>query len=141
MGGHKEFLNMDPMDLLNFLEDSFTYEIPVGIDSEMAMRKAGNMLGTLTNAYSYLASLGAFFTVYTKAAKAKMPSKPKTKEADLICIYEKAKTEYETMNLRKFLVDQYAEIIKQEYTSVSRMITVKIEADRELRMSESRGVA
>ena len=126
---------ISPEELLGFLEKHYTFEIPIGIDSEMAMRKAGNLLGTLTNSYSYLASVLAALTIHTKAEKAKVPTRPKTGD---LSEYETQKKIYEEMALRKFLVEQYVDIIRQQYSCVSRMLTVKIEADKELRMSDSK---
>lgn len=133
-----ELKNITPEDLLGFLEEHFTYEIPIGIESEIAMRKAGNMLGKLTNSYSYLASLLASLSVYTKELKQKCPNKPKGNDVWELAEYTDKKKAYEDMALRKSLVEQYLDIIRHQYNCISRMITVKIEADRELKMSDAR---
>ena len=127
---------IDPEELLAFLQEKFTYEIPIGIESEAAMRKAGNLLGTIISAYTYLASALATLNVYTKLEKAKVPAKPK--KADELEEYERLKQNYEMMVLRKQVVEQFVQILDKQYNCVSRMITVKIKADEELRMSDSR---
>lgn len=131
----KELKTVSPEDLLAFLEKHYIFEIPIGIDSEIAMRKAGNLLGTLTNSYSYLSSLLAALTIYTKAEKSKIPAKPK---AGTSVEYDTLKKNYELMVLRKQIVEQFVHILEKQYTCISRMITVKIKADEELRMSDSR---
>lgn len=123
-------------ELLRFLEENYSFEIPVGIESEIAMRKSGNLLAKLTNTYAYLVSMLANITIQTKRAKSNVPAKPKTGAVSRE--YEFLKDYYEELALKKQILEKHADLIKHQYNCVSRMITVKCKADEELRMSESR---
>ena len=135
-----DFLRDDPIAILRELERRYTFIIPVRVETPQDMQLAGELLGRITNAYSYLAEVDAKLAVYVKAAKQNCVVKPKGKDETLEKIqeYQSLKENYEMMVLRKNAVSRFVEILKQQYNCISRMITVKIEINKEIKMSEHR---
>ena len=135
-----DFLRDDPIAILRELERRYTFVIPVRIETPQDMQFAGELLVRITNAYSYLAEVNAKLAVYVKAAKQNCIVKPKGKDETLEKIqeYQQLKENYEMMVLRKNAVSSFVEILKQQYNCISRMITVKIEINKEIKMSEHR---
>lgn len=135
-----DFLRDDPIAILRELEKRYTFIIPVRIETPQDMQFAGELLGRITNAYSYLAEVDAKLAVYVKAAKQNCIMKPKGKDetVEKIQEYQRLKDNYEMMALRRNAVSSFVEILKQQYNCISRMITVKIEINKEIKMSEHR---
>ena len=115
---YSQIFQMDPCELNLWLVETFPCEIPTCIDSVEAFTKAGNLLGDLTNKYTYLASTLSFLKIETKNEK----RKGKGQDAD-------------DMMLRRDAFQNMTDIIKQQYNAVSRIITVKQEINNELKMT------
>ena len=62
-------VNSDPFELLEWAKESFTHEVPSGVNSVSDMNRIGMLLGVLTNEYSYLVSLTTELGLYSKMAK------------------------------------------------------------------------
>ena len=45
---------MEPLDIIDWLNEEFMEEVPVGIETKEDAAAAGRLLGKLTNTYSYL---------------------------------------------------------------------------------------
>ena len=116
----KEILSSDPFELLEWLRDNWTFELPTKIESERETRLAGNLMGELMNGYSFLCSLEGEVAMHLKFMKFK----------------EAEKEEVKMMELRKTAVHTFVDILLHQYNAVSRMITTKVEADKELHMSD-----
>ena len=114
----ENILSLEPEDLLQWLNDNFLEEIPIAINNIEDLKKAGILLGKLTNIYSYLVSLSMF-------AKLKVREAKKNKEN---------KEEIDKAVDRKEIVNSYADVIKCQYNAVSRMVTVKKQIDEEMKM-------
>lgn len=119
-----EILQMNPIDLQNWLTEEFelTEEIPTDINTIEDMEKASHLIGLFTNRLSYLTALGVYAKMSVRTEKRK-GKENKEKADDMID--------------RQYAIDAAASIVKQQYTAVSRMITVKQEINKELYMSES----
>ena len=128
MKKYSEILNMSLMDLVADLNRRYCIQIPTEINSPEAMQNAGNLLGHLTNSYSYLMAVLALLKASTRDAK---------KKTGKGCS-EQDKALYEDLVGKRDAVADAVEMVKQEYNAVSRMITVKIEVNRELKMSDGR---
>lgn len=127
-------VNSDPFELLEWAKENFSYEVPSGINSVSDMGRVGTLLGTLTNEYSYLVSLTTELVLYSKMAKLNVPTKPKN--ADDMLYYIEKKEEAEIMEQRKKVVECFANMLKQQYNAVSRMLTVYSQTQEELKMTD-----
>ena len=114
----ENILSLDPEDLLHWLNENFLEEVPIAIDNTDDLKKAGILLGKLTNIYSYLVSLSMF-------AKLKVREAKKNKDN---------KEEIDKAVDRKEIINSYADIIKCQYNAISRMVTVKKQIDEEMKM-------
>lgn len=129
---------MDPLDIIDWLNDEFMEEIPTGIETREDAIAAGKLLGKLTNSYSYLCALSAQLSVYARINKQRCITKPNAKDTQRMSEYEKLKDEYELAAMRKSAVDTFVDITHQQYAAVSRMITIKMEADKEMMMTPNK---
>lgn len=127
-------VNSDPFELLDWAKENFSYEVPSGINSVSDMGRVGTLLGALTNEYSYLVSLTTELALYSKMAKLNVPTKPKN--ADDMPYYIEKKEEAEIMEQRKKVIECFANMLKQQYNAVSRMLTVYSQTQEELKMTD-----
>lgn len=127
-------INSDPFELLDWAKENFSYEVPSGINSVSDMGRVGTLLGMLTNEYSYLISLTTELALYSKMAKLNVPTKPKN--ADDMPYYIEKKEEAEIMEQRKKVIECFANMLKQQYNAVSRMLTVYSQTQEELKMTD-----
>lgn len=127
-------INSDPFELLDWAKENFSYEVPSGINSISDMGRVGTLLGMLTNEYSYLISLTTELALYSKMAKLNVPTKPKN--ADDMPYYIEKKEEAEIMEQRKKVIECFANMLKQQYNAVSRMLTVYSQTQEELKMTD-----
>ena len=114
----ENILKMEPADLLIWLEENCSEEIPTTVTNIEDLKRAGELLGKLTNIYSYLVSLGMFAKLQVRETK-----KDKTN-----------KEEIDKSVDRKDIINSYAEVVKCKYNAVSRMVTVKKQIDDEMKM-------
>jgi hypothetical protein len=117
---YKDILNSNPQELFDWIDDKYMEAIPESLETPDELLAAGNRLGELTNIYSYLMSMVTLSNMQLRNTK-----KDKDKKDEAI----------EMMN-RKDVLQNAAEIIKMQYTAISRMITVKKQADEEINMSK-----
>ena len=111
-------LNMEPASLLLWLNKNFLEDIPTTLETTQDLKKAGELLGRLTNIYSYLISMSLFAKLKVREAK---KNKIEKDEIDK-CVD------------RKEIISQFAETIKCQYNAISRMVTVKKQIDDEMKM-------
>jgi hypothetical protein len=114
----ENILSLDPEDLLQWLNSNFLEDIPVTVTNIEDLKKAGQMLGELTNIYSYLVSLSLFAKLKVREVKRNKESKD---------VIDKAVD-------RKEIINSFADTIKCKYNAVSRMVTVKKQIDEEIKM-------
>lgn len=123
MANFNNVLKKSPMDLLNWLMDSFSVQIPEVIVSIDDMAEASKILLKLSGAYSYLMALLSYAKIMTRDAKRKVvKNDPETTR------------NYEDMVDRKEVLQHFTDIVKQNYTAVSRAVTIYIENNNELKM-------
>lgn len=117
----KTILQADPLELAKWLEEKYLKMIQIA-ETEDAFQQNGMRLGILANTYSFLVSLLTYAQMSVREAKRnKLP-----------------KTEIEDCIDRRDAIKNYVEIIKMQYSAVSRMITVHIQTFDETKMSDSR---
>lgn len=121
---NEQILAMKPIELQKWLDTEFelTSSIPTEISTIEDMQNAERLIATLTNRLSYLSSLGVYAKIAVRNAKRKG---------------KEFKEEHEDMVDRQTAINVAEDIIKQKYSAVSRMITVKQEINKEIYMSEN----
>ena len=137
-----ELLNMDPIELVDWLNQEFKIELPVTLETIEQMKEAGQLLSKTINIYSYLMSMSSYAKIAVrdkkresdKHAKELKANKDKAKEEELTYIANKTKKDYENMVDRKEAIENAADIANKQYNAISRMITVKKEINAELQM-------
>lgn len=117
---YKEVLSMDPQELNEWLYTTFNEDIMSFIETVDDLVKAGQLLSILTNKYAYLASLTAFAKIAVREEKRKG---------------KENKPIYEDMIDRRDSLETMTNIVMQQYNAISRMITVKLEINKELGMN------
>lgn len=116
--GISNVLSMEPEKLAIWLNENYSFQIPVVIETADDLRSAGRLMGNLTNTYSYIMSISTFAGLAVREAKRNKLDKSVIDD----CI------------ARRDLIKDFADTIKFQYNAVSRMITVKQNIDEELKM-------
>ena len=117
---------MDPFDLLYYIKESFLNEIPEQVDSIEDMVTVQSLFPKITNAYSYVNAALAHVKLLTRQLKAE-------KDRDKS---DESKAAYEEMVSRRDVLETASEVLKQQYSALSRAITVRQEINREINMGE-----
>lgn len=118
---YKKICEVSNEELNILLAKKYFHPIPTEVSSADEMLSAGKLLAEITNSYSYLMVLFAMTDAQTRVLK-----KDKAK-----------KDEYNDMVGKRNTISAYVEILKQSYTGLSREITTRQEALREINMSRS----
>lgn len=121
---NEDVLKMSPIELQKWLTEEFDLlkSIPTDISSIEDMNNASKMISQFTNRLSYLTNLSVFAKIAVRNEKRK-GKENKQNSDDMID--------------RQYAIDKACDIVKQQYNTVSRMITVKQEINKELYMSEN----
>ena len=117
---YEQIFSMKPLELMQWLEDNFSIQVPSVIMSMSEMNTAAELLLRLTEIYSYLVSLSSYAKIRTREIKRTM-----------------SKEEYENAVDKKEVIGNYVDIIKQQYASISRAVTIRMENNQELRMNST----
>lgn len=120
MPTYAEILGMEPKELVMWLSNTFYVNLPLKILTAEEMYNASELLIILTNQYSYLNELLSYAKIVTREVK---------RDCD--------KETYEDMVDRKNAIENKLSIVKQQYNSLSRLVTIKIETNKELMMDRS----
>lgn len=120
MPTYAEILGMEPKELVMWLSNTFYVNLPLKILTAEEMYNASELLMILTNQYSYLNELLSYAKIVTREVK---------RDCD--------KETYEDMVDRKNAIENKLSIVKQQYNSLSRLVTIKIETNKELMMDRS----
>ena len=113
-------LTKDPIDFFYWIREEFIEKMPYSFETVEDIQNIGNLLILITNRYSYLVSLLSYTKILTRTLKR-----------------ENNKKEYEDMVDRKESIQNAVDTLKLQYNSLSRLITIKQEINKELKMSES----
>lgn len=114
-----DLINMDPLQLQNYLSSAYTISIPPQIETPDDMTKAAKLLSRATSYYSF------FENMRIRARIEKRMMKRAKCDTQLI----------EDMLMREEIFEVHAKTMNQAYTTISRMITVKQQVNFELRMT------
>ena len=114
---NNEILNLSPIELLETLSNMYYIELPQALITIQDMEDASTLLLKLSGDYQYLVTLSSYAKLATREAK-----RNSSKEA------------YEDMIDKKEMIQNFVEIVKQNYKALSRAITVHMENNEELKM-------
>lgn len=115
---YEDVLNMNPMELVDWLLTEFGEELPEKIETVDEMEMAGRLMLRLSGNYSYLTALSAYARIAVREAKR-----------------NKSKKEYEDMVDRKEIINSITDAVKQQYAAISRSVTIHTENNKELQMN------
>lgn len=115
---NNDIFNMNALELAKWLNKNYMEEIPTHLENAEDLKKAGVLLGKLTNIYSYIMSMLTYAQLEVKEKKKISAKKEEINE----CIS------------RRDVLNNFSLIIKMQYTAISRMITVKKQVDDEFKM-------
>ncbi len=113
-GSYIDILKMDPLVFLTFLEQ-YKVEVNCNVENVDEMNRAGQQLGEIANAYSFLSSL------YAYAGVLKRQLQRNGQQAD-----------YQDMIDKEEALNQTMKAVDLLYKSLSKAITIHIENNREL---------
>lgn len=111
-------LELPPNELLIYLQKNYSIEIPKTIECSEDLVKAGKIIGKITGYYSFL--MAAYMEAKLNVRLAKQEKMPK----EIIATYID----------KRDVLKEYSDILKMQYTSISRMIAIKKQVDEELKM-------
>lgn len=114
---YEQILSLPADKLLNWLTSNFLIEVPEEIVTVEDMKDASKLLLQCTSYYSYLCALSSYAKLATRNAK---------RSGD--------KTRYEDMIDKKEIVNHITDCVKQQYSAISRAVTIHIDNNQELRM-------
>ena len=112
---------MEPFSLLEFLTNNYVYEVNTIAETSEDMQVIASMMANTYNEYSFLSQLLSLAKVQCRSLKRKG---------------EDYKTEYEDTIDKRDIIDNILKVVKLRYQTLSRIITVKQEVNKELSMSE-----
>lgn len=118
-----DYLEMEPVQLLEVLTDTFIIDIPEEIDDVTTLQNVSKLMSETINAYSFLVQLYCLSKISTRHYKRLGAS---------------AKKEYEDSVDRKEIIKNILDAVLLRYKVLSRMVTIKQEINEELNMSEGR---
>ena len=118
--GYEKLLDMEPKKLVGWLDDNFNDTVMSDIQTVEELDIAKCSLSMLTNKYSYLVSMALFAKIAVRELKRKG---------------KEFKEQHEDMIDRRDVIEEMSKIVLQQYNTISRMITVKLEVNKELNMN------
>lgn len=114
-----EYLKLSTPDLLDVLVDNFIYDIPQEILTPDDFSIVSKMLSDTSNQYSFLVQLASMAKIQKRIASR---AKDKVLKEDLID--------------KETIIENIVSSVKLRYATLSRMITIKQEYNKELNMNK-----
>lgn len=114
-----EYLELTPSELLEVLIDNFVYDIPNEIATAEDYAIVSQMLSETSNQYSFLIQLSCIAKLNKRIA-----GREKNKAFKEDCIDREA------------IIEKVISAVKLRYATLSRMVTIKQEHNRELNMNK-----
>lgn len=124
-----DLLKLEPLELHEYLTDNFTITIPDRLDSVEEVSRTAELISKTTAYYSFLESMRVEAnlkkTIYKDYAA-------NTDDPDLKKAHQK---ESANMLKREQIFESMVKIMDRTYQSISRMITIKQQVNKEIEMS------
>ena len=114
----EQILSLDALTLLDWLIANFSVSLPNSIASYNEMNQASEFMVKLTGYYTYLMQLSSYAKIKKRIAKREL-----------------SKTEFEDLVDKEDIISKFADCIKQQYSAISRAVTIRIENNKELLMN------
>lgn len=118
MENYIDILAMEPFALLDWLSDTFSIECPSKIESIEDMDNASEILLKLTSYHAYLCELLSYAKIVVRQAKRNL-----------------SKIEWEDYVDKQAAIERRLDIVKQQYNSISRAVTIHTENNKEIFMT------
>ena len=115
----EELISMDTENFFEWITYNFNTDMIDAVETEDDMRQASKMISRAIGNYSYLSSLLAYLKI-----KVRQEKRNKNKE---IC---------EDLIDKREVVQEMVDATKMLYNGISRMVTIKIEIDKEMSMTD-----
>ncbi len=117
---YDQVLAMEPNEMINTLTRTFLVKVPEMICTVEDMNDASKKLLKLASSYSYVSSLLSYVKIMTRQTK--RTTSDKQIQEDMVD--------------KKEIISNLAEAIKQQYSAISRAVTIHIENNHELKMQQ-----
>ena len=111
-------LEMDPLDLIGYLQSHYKITIPAAINTTKELEESGKLLSKFSSCYSFFSQLALHAKIIKRKVKAEKAEKNIINDA----------------MSREEIFSTYADLMKQAYSATSRMVTIKMEVNNELKM-------
>ena len=115
----EELISMDTEIFFEWITYNFNTDVIDAVETEDDMRQASKMISRAIGNYSYLSSLLAYLKI-----KVRQEKRNKNKEI------------YEDLIDKREVVQEMVDATKMLYNGISRMVTIKIEIDKEMGMTD-----
>lgn len=117
---YQDIFSLSPIDLVSWLHNEFSISLPEKIETTDDMEAASQILLVLSEYFSYLSELLSYAKIAVRQAKRNSP-----------------KEQWEDMVDRQLAIERKLDSVKQQYSAVSRAVTIKTENNKEFFMSSS----
>lgn len=121
---------MDKFRLNEYLIKEYSYQIPAQIEYAHELKEAGDLLIRITNANSFLTNILSTVSLFKRTYKRRYEACKKGSEE----YYEK-KREFEDYVDKELILSAKIEALDGIKQTISRMITIKQEINKELNMA------
>lgn len=128
MNNYDTILELEPYTMIDVLTTEYLTEVPNSINTIEDMNLASQKLLKLSASYSFITSLLSYVKISTRDAKREV-NKADKEWKDI------KKAKYEDLVDKKEIIANIAESIKQQYSAISRAVTIHIENNKELNMA------
>ena len=117
----EDILKLDGDAFFDWVMAHFQMEPVKPIETEDDMKQASKLISIAIGNYSYLAALLGYLKIKVRQEKR-----------------NKNKVLYEDLIDKREIVQEIVDATKLQYNAISRMVTIKIESDKELHMNDIR---
>ena len=125
-----DIASMDKFELNKYLIEQYDYQIPPQIEYAPELKQAGELLIRITNANSFLVNILSTVSLLKRTYKRRYEACKKGSEE----YYEK-KREFEDYVDKELILSAKIEALDGIKQTISRMITIKQEINKELNMA------
>ena len=111
-------MEMPPLALNQYLQENYKIEIPEAMHTAEDLKKAGELLSKYSSLYAYFSQMALTAKIMKRNLKAEKKDRQMINDA----------------LSREEIFSLYADLLKQAYNTISRMVTIKLAVNEELKM-------